>query len=464
MNSNTKICIRSFLIGSILLLLFGIATYLHQNIGSHGGDLTRILDDGELIVITRNANTTYYEDADGLAGMEYELAMQFAEYLGVHIRFKIIDSVNDIILAMKKGKGDIAAAGLTRTVGREKDLKFGPDYYHTRQLVIVHKDSSDDIHSLKDLKNRSLYIIEGSSYEERMNELKAEDDSLRWSSVYSLSIEEILEKISEKKVAATVVDENIFNINRRYYPELRVAIPISEEQPISWIVGIYGDTLKQVLEEWFSYMKETGQLQYIIQKYYGHISLFDYVDILTYHNRIETRLPDCIDWFLEAEEKYAIPWTLIAAQSYQESHWNPNAVSPTGVRGIMMLTQRTALQMGILNRLDPYHSIMGGAHYLSRMLRRIPSSVTGDDRIRFALAAYNVGIGHINDARQLAVELGLDPDKWSDLKKVLPLLAQSKYYKNLTHGYARGLEPVHYVDRIYNYRQILENNINPVRQ
>ncbi len=159
--------------------------------------------------------------------------------------------------------------------------------------------------------------------------------------------------------------------------------------------------------------------------------------------------------FEKAGEKYQVPWTLLAAQAYQESHWNRRAKSPTGVRGIMMLTLVTAKEMGVESRLDAEQSIMGGAKYLQKQESRVPESVQGEDRWWYALAAYNVGNGHMRDARKLAEELDLDPDNWRDLKGVLPLLSQKKYYKDLKYGYARGSEPVIYVQRVRNYQNIL---------
>ncbi|GJL48915.1 MAG: hypothetical protein NPIRA01_01420 [Nitrospirales bacterium] len=171
---------------------------------------------------------------------------------------------------------------------------------------------------------------------------------------------------------------------------------------------------------------------------------------------IKTRLPQYREEFYLAGKKYGVPWVLLAAQAYQESHWNRNAVSPTGVRGIMMLTLDTASDLGITNRLDPRKSISGGARYLARLYANLPSNVKDPDRMYFALAAYNVGMGHIKDAQLLATRLKKDKTRWDHLETVLPLLAKKKYYKTLPNRYARGWEPVHYVKRIRAYREILQ--------
>lgn len=179
-------------------------------------------------------------------------------------------------------------------------------------------------------------------------------------------------------------------------------------------------------------------------------------EIQTFLKHITTRLPHYRKEFQQAEKKTGIPWVLLASMSYQESKWNRHAISPTGVRGLMMLTRSTAADLGIQNRLDPKKSIAGGAQYLSHLYKRLPHVLQSTDRMHLALASYNVGIGHVKDAQLLGRRLGKNPNQWDDLKDVLPLLAKKKYYQDLPHRYARGWEPVEYVTRIREYRKILD--------
>ena len=180
-------------------------------------------------------------------------------------------------------------------------------------------------------------------------------------------------------------------------------------------------------------------------------------DTKAFLHHMQTRLPRYKEEFQRVGQKHGIPWTLLAAQAYQESHWNRNAMSPTGVRGIMMLTRATASDLGIENRLDPKHSIAGGARYLAQLHRQVPARISTPDRVFIALAAYNVGMGHIEDAQILAKRMNKNPDQWSDLKTLLPLLGKKKYYESLPHRYARGWEPVQYVKRVRAYQEILEH-------
>jgi len=175
-------------------------------------------------------------------------------------------------------------------------------------------------------------------------------------------------------------------------------------------------------------------------------------------NKINNRLPDYINYFKKYTRNSIFSWELIAAISYQESHWNHKAVSKTKVKGLMMLTKDTANYVGIKNRLDPNQSVYGGVKYLESLYKRLPKSIVGSDRLWMTLASYNVGLGHLEDARILTEKHGRNPNYWSDVKKHLPLLRIKKYHKNTKYGYARGLEPVIYVERIQSYLDLLYKN------
>lgn len=179
------------------------------------------------------------------------------------------------------------------------------------------------------------------------------------------------------------------------------------------------------------------------------------VEEVIFLRHMRTRLPRYVVMFKHEAHRHNLAWQLLAAQAYQESRWNPRAVSPTGVRGIMMLTRNTSSAYGIENRHDPHSSISGGARHFARLMKRVPTTIEEPDRTWVALAAYNVGMGHIKDARRLATQLGKDPNRWSGLREVLPLLARKKYYRSLPHGYARGWEPVIYVKRIRAFEKLL---------
>ena len=413
-----------------------------------------------LVVVTRNAPTTYYEERDEFAGMEFDLANLFASHYQIKVRFEVVDSIGEVLDYLKQGKAHIAAAGLTRTDERlQQGFEFGPEYFNVQQQVICRRDTGSIPKSVKDLVEKQLEVIADSSYVERLKELQLEIPQLKWTEVEDMGTEQLLEKVWLKQLDCTVADSNIVNINRRYYPELVVAFPLSEDQSLAWIIASDWAHLRPHIETWLLQAEQNGDIATINERYYGHVEIFDYVDMKKFISRIETRLPKYKDMIKKASTEHVIDWTLIAAQAYQESHWNPKSRSPTGVRGLMMLTQLTAKAMGVSNRLDAAQSIRGGARYLAKMFDRLPHQVQGENRAWMALAAYNVGYGHLKDARKLAIKLEKDPNNWADLKQVFPLLAQKKYYKQLQYGYARGSEPVRYVQRIRDYQQVLLQNL-----
>ena len=433
------------------LLLFLIIVY-HQ---FGGNDIDDLKESGELVVISRESDTTWYEDKDGPAGPEYDYLNSFAEYLGVDLRFDNRDNNADILDAIADSKGHLAAAGLTRDPWLEQQgVIFGPEYQEVDQQVVCRRNQGRLPRNLEDLVEKELVVIEDSSQEAHLFALQEDHSDLSWESVDDATIDELLEQVWRKEIECTIANSHVVNIKRRLYPELQVGFTLRENLALAWTLSPEWEFLSDAIDAWLASIERDGTLLILQDRHFAEQE-FDYVDLRSFIRRIKSRMPRLIPLFKQAAEKYNMPWTLLAAQAYQESHWNRRAKSPTGVRGIMMLTLVTAKEMGVKSRLDARQSIMGGAKYLKKLESRIPESIIGDDRWWYALAAYNVGMGHVHDARKLARSLDLDADSWLDLKGVLPLLSQKKYYKDLKYGYARGGEPVTYVRRIRNYENIL---------
>lgn len=445
---------------ALVLLAGGLLTGCQYH-DPASGQLSSILASGELIVATRSAPTTYYELHDEPTGPEHDLIEAFAKHLGVKVRFVVKDTVGDVLQAVSDGEADLGAAGLTRTQGRGRKFLFGPVYEHVEQQLVCRVGGKNP-RSVADLENLGLSVPVDTSYVDELKNLQKTDPSLKWNAVDD-DTESLLEDVSKKQLDCTIADSNIVAINRRYYPELRVQFNLTRPQPVSWVMPSTAKALQKAVTQWLSDYKQTGKLKTVMERYYGYINEFDYVDTVKFKQRIRTRLPKYRSMFEEAASKYGLDWTLLAAQSYQESHWRPRAISPTGVRGMMMLTLDTARELGIQSRLNPKQSIFGGAEYYRDLYDRIPDKVVAPDRNWFALAAYNIGMGHLFDARVLARRLGKNPNSWSALSSVFPLLSNRKYYKTLQHGYARGRESVSYVQHIRDYHNILnqsENNIS----
>lgn len=420
-------------------------------------DVDDLKKQGELIVLTRNAPTTWYQDRDGEAGFEHDLIKSFAKLYDLKVRFKIVDSFDELMAAIQKGDAHIAAAGITKTEYRkENGFSFGPEYQQVEQQIVCRRSKQALPKKVEDLVDRKITVIEGSSYTETLQRLKLKQTNLTWNVISDISTEALLERVWKKELDCTLADSNITKISRRYYPELATTFSASEKESLAWVVAPKWQGLVDNIEDWLEYVKDNGDFAAIEERYYGHIQLYDFVDNRSFVRRIKSRLPKYRKHFERAAQKYKLPWSLLAAQSYQESHWNPYAKSPTGVRGMMMLTLNTAKSVGVVSRIDAVQSIKGGAKYLRKMIKRIPKEVLGEDRIWYALAAYNVGFGHMKDAMSLAKQQGLNPYQWVNLKTILPLLSNKKYYKNLKYGYARGSEPVRYVHRIREYQQVLD--------
>ncbi|MGD8909719.1 MAG: membrane-bound lytic murein transglycosylase MltF [Chromatiales bacterium] len=415
----------------------------------------RIKASGELRVITRNSGTTLYEGPEGLTGFEYDLVTLFARELGIKPHFIIPKRFDDLLPSVINGEAHLAAAGLTITPHRESEIRFGPPYQKITQQVI-YRQGSRRPRKVEDLYGDKLVVLAGSSHEEELLRLKQTHPQLTWESRADLESAELMQRVLERQIDYTIADSNEFAVTRRFMPNLGVAFNLTDPQPLAWAMAHAEDSsLYYAMVDFINHIAEDGTLDELIERHYGHIGRLNFVELKTFVKHYEKRLPYYEDYFKEAEAISGIDWRTLAAIGYQESHWNPKAKSPTGVRGIMMLTLTTAKQMKIESRLDPRQSIIGGAKYLRYIENKIPPRIKKPDRLWLTLAGYNVGFGHLEDARVLTEHLGDNPDKWVDVKKHLPKLSLKKWYSGLKHGYARGKEPVNYVDNIRGYVELL---------
>lgn len=417
--------------------------------------LERVRERGELVVVTRNSPTSYYIGPNGAAGLEYELVSRFAKQLGVKPRFIVPDHWGRAIEMVASGEADLAAAGLTVTETNQQAIRFGPTYQEITQQVVYRRGNRKP-GNVTELVNGQLEVSAGSPHAERLRELAQQYPGLSWHENTRLDSEGLLQLVSQQLIDFTIVDSNVIAINQRYFPEIKIAFDISAPKPLAWAFAQGADdSLYEAATSYFAKLRKQRTLEQLLERYYGHVGGFDYVGTRLYMRHIQQRLPRYRQAFEDAAAEHKLDWRLLAAMGYQESHWNPRAKSPTGVRGIMMLTLNTASQVEVDNRLDPEQSIAGGAQYFRNIKRKIPKRIAEPDRTWMALAAYNVGFGHLEDARKLTQARGGDPDKWLDVKETLPLLSQKQWYKRTRFGYARGHEPVRYVENIRSYYDLL---------
>ncbi len=429
-----------------LILLFGLSgnTGLNQ--------LEQIQARGGLIMLTLNGATTYFVGAEGETGFEYDLARYFADRLDVPLEVIPVATIADLIPYLQAGRGDFIAANLSRTTERMSDLRFGP-VYETVQPVVVYRRGSRRPQTLEDLQGGTLVIPAGTTYAAILHQSGV---ALNWTEDGEASIEDLLEAVSAETIDYTILDSNVFELNRRFFPALRPAFELPETQQLAWATRrMDDDSLVQAMREFFHQADQAGVVASVRQRHFEHIETFEPVGTFTFLRQVRERLPPLRPMFEQAAADYDLDWRLLAAVGYQESHWDPDAVSRTGVRGIMMLTQRTARQVGIEDRLDPAQSIEGGARYLRSIIERLPERIEFPDRLWLALAAYNVGFGHLEDARILTQRRGGDPDRWLDVRDTLPLLTQERWHRQTRFGYARGYEPVHFVENVRTFFEIL---------
>jgi len=437
------------------LLFYALVAALIGTCSSPPSILDQVLDVGELRVVTRDSPTTYFVGPDGPAGPEFDLVRGFAAELGVKLVINSVDSISEILPHLITGKSHMAAAGLSITKSRREYLNFGHPY-DAVDMHLIYKLGTGKPRSINQVIGRSIEVVASSSHSDMLAFLRQIYPDLEWSENADVEVADLMAKVALGELDFTVADSTEFNIQRHFYPDLRVALDLEISDPIAWAYRRgHGDSLLARADDYLIKSERSGLLARVHDRYYGHTKKFDYVGTRSFIRHFDSRLPRYRPWFEEAGSMNSVDWRLLAAIGYQESHWRSHAVSPTGVRGIMMLTQATAEYLDIEDRMDPESSIFGGARFYARQTERIADSVEEPDRTWMALAAYNVGFNHIKDARQIVEWQGGDPDTWVDLSKALPLLAKREWYSRVKYGYARGWEPVLYVNNIRSYYNIL---------
>ncbi|MFZ8768641.1 membrane-bound lytic murein transglycosylase MltF [Vibrio harveyi] len=437
-------------------------------------EFEQIQERGVLRVGTLNNQLSYYIGPDGPAGLDYELARKFAEQLGVKLEIKPAFRQAELFPALKKGDIDIIATGLNQTSQAVQRFRPGPAYYYVSQQVVYKKgqlrprdidqlikyqESKDEKAVDENANAETLQIVEQSQFVPTLTSLQKEYPELQFEIVGDADTRDLLKHVSTGELRFTVTDSVELSLAQRLYPDLALAFELTEDQPVSWFTRRSEDeSLYAMLIEFFGNIQQSGELATLEEKYIGHIEAFDYVDTRAFIRALDNSLPKWAPLFQKYSEEF--DWRLIAALAYQESHWKPKAKSPTGVRGMMMLTLPTAKSVGVTDRLDPEQSVRGGVEYLRRIVARVPDSINEHEKIWFALASYNVGYGHMMDARRLTKAQGGDPNAWADVKERLPLLRQKRYYSQTRYGYARGDEARNYVENIRRYYQSIIGHVS----
>lgn len=440
-----------------IVLIFSVIAYAKTITAPSA--LAAVKQRGELVIVTRDGATTYYQGANGKpAGFEYDLAKRFADELGVSLRIVTASTIPESLKVVDQGEADFSAAGVTVTEMRKRDYRFGPAYNETYQQII-YRAGTEKPTRIQDLYGRNIELVAGSTAADRFKKLQEDNPALSWTETSELNSEDLLTKVWRKQLGYAVANSNELAIYQRFYPELRAGFKLDMPLPVAWAFPKGNDaSLYDASVEFFKKIRQNGELASIVERHYGHTSNFNTNRANDFYALVYKRLPTYRKHFEQVADESDLDWRLLAAIGFQESEWNPKAVSATGVRGMMMLTKQVARNLGINERNSARQSIAGGAQYLNQMRQQL-ASVAEPDRTWLALAAYNVGIGTLGDARALTRKKGKNPDIWLDVKQVLPQVT-----KNSRSYAVRGNNAVRYVDNVRNYFDVLIHMTNSNRR
>ena len=443
---------RKQLIGACLATLLCTGVVANTNGGTDSG-AGAAADGDTLTVVFRASATTCQRIDDQLSGPECNLARGLAKRLGRSFKAILVPTCVEARRLVSEGGADLAVTGTPFVAGQ--GLLAGPAYNRTSQCL-VYRYGDGNPRGITRLGRGRLVVPAGSHHQQLLEDLAVKHPSLSWQAVADAGYPELLRQVAAGEARYTLADSHELAVYRQYYPSLRCARVLTETRKLNWALKASADPeFNRAVAGFFTEQQANGEINRVFERHLGHSDNLDFVSASRFARAVRDRLPKYRAWFERAARKNGVDWRLLAAIGYQESHWDPNGVSPTGVRGLMMLTRDTARQMGVSNRRSARQSIDGGSRYFKRVKGKIPRRIPEPDRTWLALAAYNLGFGHLEDGRILTQRHGGDPDRWSDVVRRLPLLSKRKFYRTLKRGKARGSEAVRYVSNIRSYYDIL---------
>lgn len=438
----------------VLLITLAVMAMIVSRQSNHS-QLQEVLDRGNLKLATRLGPLIYYQRDEQPGGLDYYLALAFAESLGVELEVSLFEELDSLIGRTASGDFDLAAANLTVTPQRSARLHFTQPYLQVSSVLIQH--SSRGAKQNLGQIDEPLIVIEGSSHQEILQQQMDDWPNLQLVKEPNAIMFELMQWVQDQEIAYAVVDSSIFELERPFFPRVEIALQLDQPSPVAMATPADDDSLAKAFNLFLQEFRESGELDFLISSVFSHNEIFNVAGSLVLRERMDEMLPQLEPLFREVATEKGLDWLLLAAVAYQESHWDPEARSYTGVRGLMMITLPTAEQYGVDNRLDPEQSLRAGAQYILDLRSRLPERITEPDRTKLALAAYNIGMRHLEDARVLTDRAGRNPDSWDDVREHLPLLQQTPYYRTVNHGYARGTEAATYVENIFHFYNILES-------
>lgn len=411
------------------------------------GDLDAIRKRGSIRVLTRNNASSYFLNKGTQQGFDYELVKLFAAEQGLRLDVVVPPESDDLVPWLLAGKGDVIAAQLTVTPEREAEIAFSTPYLFVDE-VLVQRAGEPPLASTADLKGKRIAVRRSSSYRTTLDRLQATAGPFTVEDApEDLETEQLVGQVGDGVLPMTVADSTIAAIELAYRTDVQTSLVLVEHQPVAYGVRRENAALREALNAFVA--KNYGELTYnVIRNNY-----FRNMRAVTAGQVVETREAGRISPYDELLKRrsaeYGFDWRLMAAQAYQESRFDAQAKSGSGARGLFQVMIPTGREMGFADLEDPETGVHAGVKYMSRLLSQFDPSLPFKHRVRFALASYNVGRGHVDDARRLAVTMGLDPDKWfGNVERAMLRLQDPRVARTTKYGYCRGEEPVKYVSEI----------------
>ncbi len=439
----------------------------------------------ELVVLIRPGPVVFFPGPDGTPiGFDADLARLFADELHVPVRFVPVTSTSEMMTAISRGEGHIGAGGLLRPISRPAQRPASPPapprgtvvaeagpgtgpaadatdavwwsvgYYPVEPVLIYNSDGYKPV-TWDDLAGETVAYVDDASLEGEMAAVSAAHPAVRFKALDLPSPAGLFAQVSDGTIGYAIVGSLAAAVAKNVYLDYEVAFPVGARREVAWTVPARFPQVLADLDRFLARAVQDGTIRRLAERYLPDNRQFQRVDASAFRDSIRSVLPQWKSLFRDAQERTDVEWRLLAAIAYQESKWDPYATSETGVRGMMQITEDTARHLGITDRLDPAQSVLGAARYLRDLKAKLPARIAEPDRTWLALAAFNIGLGHLEDARVLAQKQKFNPDLWADVKKVLPLLAQPEFHADLKNGYARGGMPVAFVDRVRAYYDML---------
>lgn len=434
-----------------------------------------IKDRGKLVVVSDYNSTNYFIFRGTPMGYQFERAQQFADHLGVPLDIIPENNIDTAIAMLNRGECDIIAMDLAVNLERRTRVDFTEPHYQTRQMLVQRKPKNwrkmrtydqvrkNLIQSPVDLARQTVHVQKNTAYVSRLENLMEEIGDTIFIVRDSLEVEQLIRKVSDGEIKYTVADEHVAKVNKRYFPDIDVKTPVSFPQRVAWAVKKGNDSILHVINSWQNQFNDTFFANVIYNKYFRNESAQDlyYSD---YHSLTGAKISAYDQILKEEAERLGWDWRLIASMIYQESNFYPQARSWAGAYGLMQMMPATMQKMGIDSSASPRQQIKAGVRYIEWLDKQFKKYVDDEqERKKFVLAAYNVGIAHVLDAIRLAEKYERDMDVWDNNVAYFVLnKSNPDYYQDsvVYYGYARGEEPFNYVNEIYDrynhYRWIIE--------